>query len=53
MEDRDFYEHSGIDIKGIFRAIFIDIMTLSTRQGASTITQQLARNMYNTIDSKQ
>ena len=49
MEDRDFYVHSGIDIKGIFRAIFIDIMTLSTRQGASTITQQLARNMYNTI----
>ena len=52
MEDRDFYEHSGIDIKGIFRAIFIDIMTLSTRQGASTITQQLARNMYNTIGFK-
>tara|TARA_S200000501_G_scaffold379010_1_gene446302 strand:- start:7684 stop:9834 length:2151 start_codon:yes stop_codon:yes gene_type:complete len=49
MEDRDFYEHSGIDIKGIIRAIFIDVMTLSTRQGASTITQQLARNMYNTI----
>ncbi len=52
MEDRDFYEHSGIDIKGIIRAIFIDIITLSTRQGASTITQQLARNMYNTIGFK-
>ena len=52
MEDRDFYEHSGVDIKGIFRAIFIDIITLSTRQGASTLTQQLARNMYNTIGFK-
>ena len=52
MEDRNFYEHSGVDIKGIFRAIFIDIITLSTRQGASTLTQQLARNMYNTMDLK-
>jgi penicillin-binding protein 1A len=52
MEDRDFYEHSGVDIKGIFRAIFIDVITLSTRQGASTLTQQLARNMYNTIGFK-
>ena len=52
MEDRDFYEHSGINIKGILRAIFIDVITMSTRQGASTITQQLARNMYNTIGFK-
>jgi len=52
MEDRDFYEHSGVDIKGIFRAIIIDVITLSTRQGASTLTQQLARNMYNTIGFK-
>ncbi len=49
MEDRDFYNHSGFSIKGIFRAIIIDVMTLSTRQGASTITQQLARNIYNII----
>ena len=49
MEDRDFYEHSGFSIKGILRAIVIDVMTLSTRQGASTITQQLARNIYNII----
>ena len=49
MEDRDFYDHSGFSIKGIFRAIIIDVMTMSTRQGASTITQQLARNIYNII----
>ncbi len=52
MEDRDFYDHSGVSIKGIVRAILIDVATLSTRQGASTITQQLARNMYNSIGFK-
>ncbi len=52
MEDHRFYEHSGISIRGIIRAIIVDIITLSTRQGASTITQQLARNMYNTIGFK-
>ena len=49
MEDRDFFEHSGFSFKGIARALFVDLITLSTRQGASTITQQLARNMYNII----
>ncbi|MBT4856626.1 penicillin-binding protein [Candidatus Uhrbacteria bacterium] len=43
-EDRKFYEHGGIDIKGIMRAIFIDVVTLSRAQGASTITQQLVKN---------
>ncbi len=49
MEDRDFYNHSGFSIKGIFRAIVIDVITMSTQQGASTLTQQLARNIYNII----
>ena len=49
MEDRDFYEHNGINIKGILRAVFINTISLSTRQGASTLTQQLARNMYNDL----
>ena len=49
MEDRNFYQHSGIDIRGILRAIVVDIMTMSRKQGASTLTQQLARNMYDTI----
>ena len=52
MEDRDFYSHSGVSIKGTIRAIIVDVLTLSTRQGASTITQQLARNMYNSIGFK-
>ena len=52
MEDRDFYQHSGISIKATIRAVIVDVLTLSTRQGASTITQQLARNMYNSIGFK-
>ena len=52
MEDRNFYQHSGISIKATIRAIIVDVLTLSTRQGASTITQQLARNMYNSIGFK-
>ena len=49
MEDRDFYDHNGINIKGIIRAVVINVVSLSTKQGASTLTQQLARNMYNDL----
>ena len=49
MEDTRFFQHSGISIRGIMRALMVDILTMSTKQGASTLTQQLARNMYNTI----
>ncbi|MBN2041387.1 MAG: PBP1A family penicillin-binding protein [Spirochaetes bacterium] len=42
-EDNEFYSHSGINIKGIIRAFFIDIMSGSIKQGGSTITQQLAK----------
>ena len=49
MEDRNFFEHSGISFQSLARAVIVNMMTLSRRQGASTITQQLARNMYNTI----
>ena len=42
-EDRNFWEHHGINLWAIFRAIYIDIKTMSKAQGASTITQQLAR----------
>src|SRR5665213_3123145 len=45
-EDRDFYHHWGINLWGIIRASGADLITLSPRQGASTITQQLARNLY-------
>lgn len=50
MEDRSFYEHSGIDKKGIVRAIVANISSKSISQGASTITQQLAKNIFLTQD---
>ncbi len=43
-EDSDFYNHSGIDIKGIIRALYKDVTTLQASQGGSTITQQLVKN---------
>jgi penicillin-binding protein 1A len=49
MEDRKFFEHSGISFQSLARAVIVNILTMSRSQGASTITQQLARNMYNTI----
>lgn len=45
-EDRGFYSHSGISIRGILRAMVTNVLALSVRQGAGTITQQLARNLY-------
>jgi penicillin-binding protein 1A len=45
VEDKRFLEHSGLDYKGIFRAILIDILTMSKKEGASTITQQVAKNL--------
>ena len=49
MEDRDFYDHSGFSFKATARAILVDIFTFSYKQGASTLTQQLARSMYDKI----
>ena len=46
VEDKDFYKHWGIDIFAIMRAIYINVKNLNTSQGASTISQQLARNMF-------
>lgn len=46
IEDRRFYSHPGIDPQGLARAIVTDLKTMSREQGASTITQQLARNLY-------
>jgi len=43
-EDVRFYEHKGIDWKGILRALVHDILSGSAKEGASSITQQLARN---------
>ncbi len=46
IEDRRFYEHSGVDPMGIARAIVADMTKGRAAQGASTITQQLARNLF-------
>src|SRR5262249_57647008 len=43
-EDARFYEHKGIDWRGILRALVRDLMSGSAKEGASSITQQLARN---------
>ncbi len=45
-EDRDFYKHWGINIKRIPKVILVDLASMSFRQGFSTITMQLARNLY-------
>ena len=42
-EDNDFYNHSGVDFRGILRAVYRDVMSLSASQGGSTITQQLIK----------
>lgn len=46
IEDRRFYQHSGIDAWGILRAGWRNTQAGSTREGGSTITQQLARLMF-------
>ncbi len=45
-EDRNFYKHSGVDLKGILRAIIRDIQAGEFVEGASTITQQLAKTLF-------
>ncbi|MGO1540831.1 MAG: penicillin-binding protein 1B [Luteimonas sp.] len=44
VEDRDFARHHGIDLSGMMRAAWVNLRTRSTRQGGSTLTQQLARS---------
>lgn len=43
IEDARFYEHDGVDFQGIGRALVKDILSMSARQGASTITQQFVK----------
>jgi len=45
-EDARFYEHNGLDFKGISRAMMKNVVSLSVKQGGSTITQQLARQAF-------
>lgn len=50
IEDRRFYQHTGVDMRSIARAIFKDIVSRSKAEGASTLTQQLAKNLFLTND---
>nr|WP_309100313.1 transglycosylase domain-containing protein [Fredinandcohnia onubensis] len=46
IEDQHFYEHLGFDVSGISRALLVNLQNDSIDQGGSTLTQQLARNLY-------
>ena len=48
-EDRRFREHWGLSLRSVARAILVNVLSLSYRQGFSTLTQQLARNLYKSI----
>ena len=50
IEDENFYNEPAFDWKGILRAVFVNVMRGGVVQGGSTITQQLARNAFLTID---
>ncbi|MGH3133539.1 MAG: PBP1A family penicillin-binding protein [Gaiellaceae bacterium] len=46
VEDRRFFEHKGIDLRGVARALWADIRSQSIVEGGSTITQQFVKNAY-------
>lgn len=46
VEDKDFYQHIGISFTGIARAFWVNLQAGSRKQGGSTLTQQLIKNMY-------
>jgi penicillin-binding protein 1A len=48
-EDRRFYNHWGLSLRSVARAIVINTLSMSYRQGFSTLTQQLARNLYKSV----
>jgi len=52
IEDKRFYKHEGIDFIGIGRSLYQDIRKMHKSQGGSTLTQQLARNIYLTHEKK-
>ncbi|GAA0605581.1 transglycosylase domain-containing protein [Virgibacillus siamensis] len=46
IEDQHFYEHNGFDLKRIAGAVLADLKSMSLEEGASTLTQQYARNLF-------
>jgi penicillin-binding protein 1A len=53
IEDARFYEHRGVDLQGIVRAMIRNALSGEIEQGASTITQQLARNVFEEVGTEQ
>lgn len=49
-EDKNFYKHHGFDFLRILKAFYINLTSGATRQGASTITQQYAKNLFLSFD---
>lgn len=52
IEDKNFYNHHGFDYLRIIKAIYVNITNGKTLEGASTITQQYAKNLYLSFDKK-
>ena len=52
IEDKNFYKHNGFDFLRIIKALFINFTNGKTLQGASTITQQYAKNLFLEFDRK-
>ncbi|HZG87485.1 PBP1A family penicillin-binding protein [Paenibacillus sp.] len=50
VEDRRYYEHPGVDVRSIARALYVDLRQGEYAEGASTITQQLAKTAFLTPD---
>lgn len=46
VEDQRFYEHSGVDVEGVGRAAWRDLRSWEVREGGSTITEQLVKNLF-------
>ena len=46
VEDREFYEHNGVNARALFRATLSNVASDSPQQGASTITMQVAKNEF-------
>ena len=52
IEDKRFFEHGPIDLRGITRAVFANLMSKRMAAGGSTITQQTAKNIFLSRDKK-
>ncbi len=53
VEDRNFYDHGGVDVRAAFRALFADVSSGEIVQGGSTITQQYVRNVFEDVGTEQ